>query len=251
MTKQYDLQQKNVLGEELAKLRRVKNLSLDKIAALTKIQIRYLDWLEKGEFAKLPADVYVRGIIAKYAKAVDADFDELWTRFKEERDNFFGKTGKIVRQSGFFDRLPQNRFLNSSLFVLTPRAATIIFLALVLFSVLGYIVFQFNYLVGPPSLVVFEPAGDFLTTDKKIKLAGLVEIGAVLKINGQPANVSNEGRFEEELALQPGVNVVEFSVENHLGKTTTLKRIVVLKSPEDRLNISETTPPDLPATSAY
>lgn len=253
--KQYDSQPKSVFGEELAKLRRVKNLTLDKVAALTKIQIRYLDCLEKGELTKLPADVYIRGILAKYAKVVDADAEELWRHFEEERRSAIReapaaeKSCKIASCSGIFDRLPQNRFLNTSFFVLTPKLITIISLALISIFILGYIVYQLNFLVGPPNLTVFEPSEDILTTEKKIKLAGLVEVGAILMINGQQAEVSDNGRFEEELALQPGVNVIEFLAKNHLGKTAVVKRMVVLKSPEVAPNIGEINPVDSPATS--
>ncbi len=221
----------------MAKLRRVKNLTLEKVAALTKIQTRYLERLEKGEFAKLPADVYIRGMLAKYARIIDADAEELWRHFEEERGvpasaPLAGKSREVARRSGISDRLPQNRFLNTSLFVLTPKAITFISLTLISLFIFGYIVYQFKFLVGPPILSVFEPSQDILTMEKKIKLAGLVEVGAVLTINGQPAGISGEGRFEEELALQPGVNLIEFLARNHLGKTAAVKRMVVLRLPE-------------------
>lgn len=253
--KQFDPQLKSAFGEELAKLRRVKNLTLEKVAALTKIQIRYLERLEKGEFSKLPADVYVRGMLAKYAKIVDADFEELWRHFEEERDipteaPSGGISAKIARRSGIFDRLPQNRFLNASLFVLTPKLITIFSLALISFFILGYLIYQLNFLVGPPALSIFEPSADIMTGEKKIKLAGLVEVGAVLTINGQPAGVDGDGRFEEEMALQPGVNVIEFLAKNHLGKTATVKRTVVLNATGSAANINEINPPGLSATSS-
>ena len=235
----------------MAKLRRVKNLTLEKVAVLTKIQARYLERLEKGEFAKLPADVYIRGMIVKYAKIIDADAEELWRHFEEER-NVSGdasSAGKSSRRSGISDRLPQNRFLNASFFALTPKLITIISLALISLFIFGYFIYQLNFLVGPPALSVFEPSQDLLTADKKIKLAGLVESGVILTINGQPASVAGDGRFEEELALQPGANVIEFSAKNHLGKTAVVKRIVVLKLPEAAANTGEINPVNPPATS--
>jgi transcriptional regulator with XRE-family HTH domain len=244
----------SAFGEELAKLRRVKNLTMEKVASLTKIQARYLERLENGEFTKLPADVYIRGMLVKYAKIVDADPEELWRHFEEERSisasvSSTGKSRGIARRSGISDRLPQNRFLDASFFVLTPKLITIISLTLISFFIFGYLVYQFNFLVGPPTLSIFEPSEDILTTDKKIKLAGLVEIGAILTINGQPASVAGDGRFEEELALQPGVNVIEFLAKNHLGKIAVVKRMVVLKSPEAAADIGEINPENSPATS--
>jgi transcriptional regulator with XRE-family HTH domain len=230
--KSYEPQIKNAFGEELAKLRRVKNLTLEKVAVLTKIQIRYLERLEKGEFVKLPADVYVRGMLAKYAKVIDADPEELWQYFDRERK----KTGesntvslKTPRRSGFFDRLPQNRFINASMFVLTPKLVTLTSLVLILIFISGYFIYQLDYLVGPPALVVSEPSADMVTVQKKIKLSGRIEVGAILMINGRQANLDDSGRFEQDFEVQAGVNTIDFLAKNHLGKIALIRRTVIFE----------------------
>jgi cytoskeletal protein RodZ len=58
---------------ELATIRRNRGISLEQIAQSTKISIRSLDAIEKGEFRKLPGGIYAKSYIRQYAQAIDYD----------------------------------------------------------------------------------------------------------------------------------------------------------------------------------
>jgi cytoskeleton protein RodZ len=58
---------------DLAGLRQQKGISLGEIAKETKIGVRYLDAIERGQFAKLPGGVYSISYIRQYARAIDCD----------------------------------------------------------------------------------------------------------------------------------------------------------------------------------
>jgi cytoskeleton protein RodZ len=60
-----------ILG--LATIRRNRGISLEQIAALTKISVRSLDAIERGDFRKLPGGIYDTSYIRQYAKAIDYD----------------------------------------------------------------------------------------------------------------------------------------------------------------------------------
>src|ERR1700693_5857746 len=66
---------KCVLG--LATIRRNRGISLEQIAAATKIGTRSLEAIEQGEFRKLPGGIYSTSYIRQYAKAIDYDEAEL------------------------------------------------------------------------------------------------------------------------------------------------------------------------------
>jgi hypothetical protein len=57
-------------GPELRKIREARGVSLRHIAAVTKIGVRYLEYLEEDRFAFLPAPVYLRGFLLEYARLV-------------------------------------------------------------------------------------------------------------------------------------------------------------------------------------
>ena len=60
-------------GAELRRLREARGVSLRHIASVTKIGMRYLEYLEADRFAFLPAPVYLRGFLLEYARLVGID----------------------------------------------------------------------------------------------------------------------------------------------------------------------------------
>lgn len=63
--------EKNFLG--LATIRRNRGISLKQIAESTKISVRSLEAIERGEFRKLPGGIYAKSYIRQYAQAIDYD----------------------------------------------------------------------------------------------------------------------------------------------------------------------------------
>jgi cytoskeletal protein RodZ len=61
----------SVLG--LATIRRNRGISLEQIANSTKISIRSLEAIERGDFHKLPGGIYNTSYIRQYARAIDYD----------------------------------------------------------------------------------------------------------------------------------------------------------------------------------
>lgn len=72
------------LGNRLREAREAKNLSLDDLQALTKIQKRYLIGIEEGNYKIMPGKFYVRAFIKQYAEAVGLDPDQIFEDYKSE-----------------------------------------------------------------------------------------------------------------------------------------------------------------------
>ena len=70
-------------GEDLRKARLKKNISLESIANITKIDIRFLQSIEEGNYDVLPQP-YIRVFITAYASAVDLPPEDFLVRFAEE-----------------------------------------------------------------------------------------------------------------------------------------------------------------------
>lgn len=70
-------------GPWLLEQRTAKNVSLEEIAAVTKVHISQLQHLEADEFSKLPAAAFVRGFLISYARYLGIDEDEILTRFRK------------------------------------------------------------------------------------------------------------------------------------------------------------------------
>jgi transcriptional regulator with XRE-family HTH domain len=71
-------------GERLKAAREEKKLSLEDIAAQTRIPQRHLESIETAEWDKLPAPTYTIGFAKSYASAVGLDRTEIGDQLREE-----------------------------------------------------------------------------------------------------------------------------------------------------------------------
>lgn len=72
----------SVLG--LSTIRRNRGISLEQIAASTKIGVRSLEAIERGEFHKLPGGIYSTSYIRQYARAIDYDESAILAVYHEK-----------------------------------------------------------------------------------------------------------------------------------------------------------------------
>lgn len=76
-------------AEQLRKARLKKGVSLQQMAARTRIDFKFLEAIDNGNFSFLP-ELYVKAFIKQYAKAVDLDEQETIKKFED------AKAGKVI-----------------------------------------------------------------------------------------------------------------------------------------------------------
>lgn len=74
------------VGQQLRAAREVKGLTLEQVAAETRIPQRHLQAMEAGDFAKLPGRTYAVGFARTYAKTVGLDADTVATAVRGQLD---------------------------------------------------------------------------------------------------------------------------------------------------------------------
>ncbi|MGM7681629.1 helix-turn-helix domain-containing protein [Cytobacillus sp. Hm23] len=72
------------LGKRLKEAREEKNISIDDLQKLTKIQKRYLIGIEDGNYDRMPGQFYVRAFIKSYCEAVELDADLIFEQYENE-----------------------------------------------------------------------------------------------------------------------------------------------------------------------
>ena len=82
-------------GQELKHARESAGLTLEAIAARTKIGVRTLAAIEDGEFGRLPSQMFARMFVRQYLELIGAapeewlpGFDAAWRRFAESSQSF-------------------------------------------------------------------------------------------------------------------------------------------------------------------
>ena len=87
------------IGAQLKAAREARGLTLEQVAAETRIPQRHLVTIEAGNFAALPARTYAIGFTRTYAKAVGLDDGKVADRVRAELDA--QETGSRARAPGF------------------------------------------------------------------------------------------------------------------------------------------------------
>jgi cytoskeleton protein RodZ len=63
--------------------RQKRGISLETIAASTKLSVRQLEAIEAGDFSRLPGGIYTTNYIKQYARAIDFDETDLLAFYRD------------------------------------------------------------------------------------------------------------------------------------------------------------------------
>jgi cytoskeletal protein RodZ len=203
------------LGEKLKKIRSEYRISLNEVAKHTKIQMKYLEYLEDGEYERLPAEVYVRGFVRSYARFLGTDEGVLVKMYEHERN-----IQKNLKKEQFQEQR-ENTFMFPR-FIVTPKFFIAIGIVLVTLSGFVYLFREFRSFASVPRLVVMEPSDGQTVTDSQLYVRGTTEKDANVSINGQPVLVRDNGDFYEQVHLQSGLNAFTVIATNKFKKEKTI-----------------------------
>lgn len=147
------------VGERLRAAREAKGISLQEVANTTRIPIRHLEYIEKGEWAALPAATYSVGFARSYATSVGLDPAEVGQELRQELG--ISRNHSASPAASYYEPADPAR--------VPPRWVAIVAVVLIAVLIGGYLLWR-NQTVGDGSL---EPQ--------------LVETQAPVGQNPQPA----------------------------------------------------------------
>ncbi len=81
----------NEFSDELKNIRKKKKITLEQISNRTRIDIKYLEAIESGNFSVMP-DVYIRAFLKEYAEFIGLDADETMQKYK------LAQSGKLYNE---------------------------------------------------------------------------------------------------------------------------------------------------------
>ena len=73
------------LGHTLRQLREAKGMSIEELSRATRVPVTSVERIEADRFDELPGEVFVRGFLKSYARAVDVPPDEVLARYTASR----------------------------------------------------------------------------------------------------------------------------------------------------------------------
>lgn len=210
------------VGEILKGKRIEKNLSLSQVETATKIRVRYLEAIERNDFAKISGGAPIaKGFIRNYAEFLGILASEILAVFR--RDFRESKTGQIIPQ-GYLDPL------NSSGFKWNPRLTLLTGVVALILVLSSYIFFQVRSYLAAPRLMVDYPAEKALISQSEIQVTGKSDPDSTVWVNSELASVDQEGRFSLKVSLFPGENSLKIESVSRRGQKTEITRHVERES---------------------
>ncbi len=85
-----------------------------------------------------------------------------------------------------------------------------------------------NFMLGP-KITLENPKDGQVFTSPDIKIGGQASNISLFYLNGRQIFTDKEGKFEENLLLAKGYNIIELKAEDKFGRETKITRELVLK----------------------
>lgn len=220
------------LGERLKNCRQQAGVSLDEISRATKVSVKYLQSIEKGDFSSLPGDVYAKNFLRAYANFLGLNCSEFLSLYKTE-NKIYSKVNKSSSNNDF--KKPVERISKFNL-VVTPKIVRGIIVGILALACLVYIGVKIKAIMTPPLLLIESPADNLATEQNFIEIIGKIDPGTTLEINGQQVLADQQGNFSEVIDLQTGINMIEIVATKRHGKQTKVYRQIVVNETEGENN---------------
>lgn len=218
-------------GEVLKKKRESLGKSLSIAAQDTKIQKRFLQYIENDDFSQFDSEVFLTGFIKIYSKYLTLDTEKILALYRRSHPTKDIKT-KNTKKNIF----------NIKKISLTPKNI-ITFLSIIFFVlILGYIGLQIYKFQTPPTLTITSPEDNITTETATILIQGKTQPDATLEINKTLVDVDNEGTFSKEIPLVDGINLITIKAsKNSNSIQETVKTLKITYSPAQVAPVPEET----------
>ncbi|MDD4382440.1 MAG: helix-turn-helix domain-containing protein, partial [Candidatus Dojkabacteria bacterium] len=212
-------------GEVLKAKREKLRKSLSIISEETKIQKRYLQYIENNDFSKFDSEVFLVGFIKIYAKYLDLDSVKVLALYR--RSNPTKRVNTVKKE--------ENNIFKKPKITITPRILITISIILFVLGIFTYIGIQIYKFQSPPKLAITEPSNDSTVTEEMINIRGTISQEATLEINGELVNQDN-GKFEHTIQLNEGVNIINIKARknnNNILETSEIIKVTYTKEIEN------------------
>ena len=220
------------LPDRLAAARERKGVDLVRAERDTKIRVRYLSALERGDYRDLPGAVYTKGFLRNYAIYLGLDPEDVLRQWRRERGEQTAPEAVIVPPRPLEEPTRPLRFSPSVVVAALLTAGVILF-----FVYLGSQLLRYS---RPPDLSVTNPATAVVTVADDAttyRLAGLTSPGSIVTVTAPgraelSATAQTSGAWSVQVDLRRGQNRFQITARNpETGKAAETPREVVITVP--------------------
>jgi cytoskeletal protein RodZ len=207
------------IGAYIKKIREKRGIKLEEASRDIKVNIEYLEAIEKSDYKKLPKGVYSKIFFKKYIKYLGVRHKNILNDFVREQNR-----SENFQNNIFFSRIVDWKNLLSF-----PRIIKNLIIFLLVLACFLYLFFYFKNIFAPPSLELIEPSENKIVNESNIEIKGWAEDGSEVKINDRGILLDEEGYFYEDINLKSGLNIIELRSKKRYSQERIIVREILVE----------------------
>ncbi len=204
----------NTIGQVLKESRLSQNISLNKLENLTKIKADFIEKIENEEWDNLPEFPVVSGFVKNISSVLNLSVDNV---------------NAILRR----DYPPKKLIINpkpdvQSKFVWSPKLTFALGVSLLVFIVLGYLLFEYNKFMASPELTINSPKENQQVMQGELVVEGKTSTDVILTVNNQLVTLDQDGNFKTKVEISTATKSLIFKAISRSGKETVIDRKILV-----------------------
>jgi cytoskeletal protein RodZ len=195
------------VGELLITARKSKNITINELSIVTKIDPDHIRNLENNQYNKLPPPTFIKGFIRNIAAVLGQNPNELIAIFRRD----YLSPNPTLNSATTIKTKPRRKFqFNSQLSLIVLGIAVFVF----------YLGFQLRAYIIPPKLTITQPPAKAVVVSPLV-IEGRTDSGSIIQVNqNTPLYPDPSGYFITNLTLPPMETNIEITSTNRFGRTT-------------------------------
>jgi len=208
-------------GEVLKNKRESLGKPLDQVSSDTKIQKRFLEYIEQDKFSYFDSEVFLTGFIKIYAKYLGLDINKILALYRRSNPSVQRELIKKEEKESKGKNIVGKKQLSFK--TLDPKTLVTFILSTFLLLIIGYIGLQIYKFQTPPEITILEPLDGAEVDKESVTVKGEVDNNTVIEINDKAVETNDDGSFEKEIELKEGSNLI--TVRAKKNKNNTLEAV--------------------------
>lgn len=215
------------LGEELRERREALGMAVGDVARAAHVSIEFVQALEENAYHRFPARVYAQGALRRLSHVFGGQDGEVLVALLNREWPQDGDGYAHGMQAPASGRRQVHRLFSD--FRLTPQKTGMLFAAISVLGILGFLGLRLSVFTLPPRLVVESPMPYSRIGAPAAIIKGTTEKESRLTVNGREIRIDERGMFLEPMELPLGTNRLEFISESKFGKMSRKVRYVLVE----------------------
>lgn len=210
-------------GEVLKTKRKSLGKTIQQISQETKIQERFLEYIENDEYDKFDSDVFVSGFIKIYSDNLGLDTERVLALYRRGNGHIY-ETKKGSSSS---------KKASNKKNVLSPKNISIVLITVFLLGILSYIGYEIFLFQNPPTIEITDPVNKSTTEEETITIKGNTENTSYILISEEKVIPSDKGAFSFNYTLKEGENDITLTAVKEKTNQEAIATLLVTYVPKE------------------